>query len=159
CSPKTGMLSINCISLVPFWPAAGCSRRRPGWVVSSALLAFDTNSKSPGCRPGSVSRGRRGLCLRLLLRGNLCLSNGVIWVADLEAGEAADADVFAELGDLLRDELLDGQRLLLDEGLLEQADLLVELGHLALEHLLDDVRRLAGGSGLRAIDVLLALDV
>ena len=53
----------------------------------------------------------------------------------------------------------DGQRLLLDEGLLEQADFLVELAHLAFEHLLDDVGGLAGGGSLGAVDVLLALEV
>ena len=63
------------------------------------------------------------------------------------------------LRDLGGDELRDGLRLLLDEGLLEQAELFVELAELALEHLLDDVGRLAGGCGLGAVDVLLALEV
>ncbi len=63
------------------------------------------------------------------------------------------------LRDLRGDELRDGLRCFLDEGLIEEAELFVELGELAFEHLLDDVGGLAGGCGLGAIDVLLALEV
>ena len=87
------------------------------------------------------------------------MGNGPVGSADFEAGEAADADVFAEFGDLRGDELGDGLRRFLDEWLIEEAELFVELRELALEHLLDDVRRFAGGCGLGAIDVLLALEV
>ena len=79
--------------------------------------------------------------------------------ADLEAGEAAHGDVLAQLADLLRDQFLDRDGLILDEGLLQQANLLVELRHLAVDDLLDHRCRLAGGGSLRAIDLLLALQI
>src|SRR5216684_3088326 len=44
--------------------------------------------------------------------------------ADLEADEAGDGDVFAELRDLALDQVGDGGGVFLDEGLLVEADLL-----------------------------------
>src|SRR5689334_11368651 len=104
--------------------------------------------------------GFRSLGLHLsVFAGLLGGGNGPIGIAYLEAGEAADGDVLAEFADLLRDELRDGDGLLLDEGLVQQADLLVELAHLAFDDLLDDWRGLAGCRGLGAIDFLFALHV
>src|SRR5258708_39754495 len=53
------------------------------------------------------------LCLRVV---RCCLDggDGPVGVTYLEAGEAAHGDVFAELADLLRDELRDAHGLLLD---------------------------------------------
>ena len=82
---------------------------------------------------------------------------GPVGVADFESGEAADGDVFSELADLLAISVLDGDGLVLDEGLVEQADLFVELAHLAFDDLLDDLGRLASGGGLGAVDFLLPL--
>src|ERR1019366_5039097 len=72
-----------------------------------------------------------------------------------ESREALHRDVLTEFADSGRDELADGDGLLLDEGLLKQAHFLVELGHLAFDDLLDHRSGLARGGSLRAIDVLL----
>ena len=53
--------------------------------------------------------------------------NGLACVADLEAREATDRDVLAQLTDLGCDELSDADGLVLDERLFEQTDFLVEL--------------------------------
>src|SRR5205807_6634148 len=79
-------------------------------------------------------------------------------LADLEAGEAGDADLLAELGGRLGDELahLLLPLLVLDPGLIEKAHLGVEGLELPLDDLVDDVRRLV--RDLRAVDRRLALD-
>ncbi len=84
---------------------------------------------------------------------------GPLWGSYFEAGEATDADVFAQLGDLGCDELRDGLRGFLDEGLVEQADFLVELRHLAFEDLADDGFGLALHGGLGEEDFLFAVEV
>src|ERR1019366_3782879 len=90
---------------------------------------------------------------------SLRLRYGPVGRAHLEAGKAADGNVFAQLAHLLPNQLLDADGLVLDKGLLQQADLLVKLGHLAFNDLFDYGRRLARGSRLRAKDILLALEV
>src|SRR5215203_7079744 len=60
----------------------------------------------------------------------------------LEADEAGDGDVLAELGDRRLDQLADGQLRVADRGLVEQADLLVEAVQLTLDDLLDHLRGL-----------------
>jgi hypothetical protein len=63
-------------------------------------------------------------------------------LAELEAREAADLDVLADLGDQLLLELLDRLVGVLHERLVEEADVLQPLRELALDHLL---RRPASG--------------
>src|SRR5882757_7787476 len=157
----------------------GCCRRRPEVVVSNArgtdgghwlrrgavgLVALNQRSRKETCERSPIHGDRRSesraCCLRLsVVCGLLGCGDCPVGVAYLEAGEAAHGDVFAELADLLRDELRDGHGLLLDEGLIEQTDLFVELAHLAFHDLLDYWRRLAGCGGLGAVDLLLALHV
>src|SRR5436305_15246188 len=86
-------------------------------------------------------------------------SDGLAAFAYFEPGEAAHADVLTQLADFRRDELAHRDGLVLDERLVQQADFLVELSHLAFHDLLHDCGRLAGSSGLRAVDVLLAVEV
>src|SRR5258708_5258332 len=49
------------------------------------------------------------------------------YVADFEAGEAADGDVFSQLADFAGDELVHGDAGLFHEGLFEKTNLFVEL--------------------------------
>jgi hypothetical protein len=58
-------------------------------------------------------------------------------LTDLEAGEAADDDVFAQLSDLRVEQIIDRLGVVLDESLLEQADRAVILVDLARDDLLD----------------------
>src|ERR1035437_5266426 len=85
--------------------------------------------------------------------------DGPVGRAHLEARKAPHGNDLAQLAYLLRDQLLDADGLVLDEGLLQQANLLVELGHLAIYDLLYHRGRLAGGGGLRAEDILLAVEI
>src|SRR5688500_3023077 len=48
--------------------------------------------------------------------------------AELETSEAADDDVFTDLGDVLLDQIADRTPAVLDEGLIEQGDGLERLG-------------------------------
>ena len=64
------------------------------------------------------------------MRGFRLIGNSV---SDLEAGEAGNRDVFAELGDFGLDELIDGHGVVFHEGLVVEADLFVELGHAAFD--------------------------
>src|ERR1700722_5839943 len=81
------------------------------------------------------------------------------WIADLEAGKAAYAEVFAQLADLLRDQVLDGERLIFDERLIKQANLFIKLAHLAFHDLLDHLGRFSRGRGLGPVNILLPLQV
>src|ERR1700719_2206075 len=72
--------------------------------------------------------------------------------ADLEAGEAANGDVFAELGDGLGDFFADGHGLVLDKMLFVEASLLIELLHLTGDDFLDDGVRLSGGARLSGVN-------
>src|SRR5215469_8401838 len=65
------------------------------------------------------------LCLRILL--GFADGDGLADIADLETGEAADRDVFAQLADLAGDQLMHGDARLFHERLIEQAHLFVEL--------------------------------
>src|ERR1700677_4053186 len=80
-------------------------------------------------------------------------------IAYLEAGEAAYAEVLAQLADLLRNQVLDGKRLILDKGLIEQANFFIKLAHLAFNDLIDYLGRLTRGRSLGAVDVLLPLQI
>src|ERR1044071_7830798 len=60
-------------------------------------------------------------------------------LAHLVAREAADGDALARLGDLLREQLVDGLGRVLDERLVEEHRLLEELVEAALDDLLDDL--------------------
>src|SRR5947209_1358241 len=91
--------------------------------------------------------------------GQFRCGDSPVGITYLEAGEAADTDVFAELCDFGGNNLSDGLRLVLDEGLIEKAKLFIELAELAFKHLLDDVRGLTGRGGLGTVDILLALKV
>ena len=73
-------------------------------------------------------------------------------VADLEADEAGNRHILAELGDFGLDELLDGQAVFLDERLIVKADLFVELGHTAFNDLFGDLFGLAFGDDTRLLD-------
>src|SRR5436309_181994 len=79
-------------------------------------------------------------------------------IAEPEADEPPDADVLADPGDVLGDQLADRDLRVLDEGLLQQAELLVELGELPVDDLLDDLRGLARSSRLLPVDLPLGLD-
>src|ERR1700730_1353348 len=112
------------------------------------------------CRKLSRARGKCLVILQALFGLLLWFRNGdgLARIADFEAHEAAHSDVLAQFADLGCNQLRDADRLVLDEGLLEQADLFIELAHLAFDDLFNDLGRLASGRGLRAIDVLLALE-
>src|SRR5579863_10411565 len=76
-------------------------------------------------------------------------------VADFEPCESRDRDVFAQLGDFGLDQLIDGNRVFLDERLLVEADLFVELGHAAFHDLVDHLLGLAFVQGAGTLDFLL----
>src|SRR5262249_44044468 len=78
-------------------------------------------------------------------------------IAHLEADEARDRHVLAELGDLGLDELLDRQSGFLDERLFEEADLFVELGEAAFDDAVDDLLGLAFVQGAGAGDFALLI--
>src|SRR5438874_1771294 len=59
--------------------------------------------------------------------GQFRCGDSPVGITYLEAGEAADTDVFAELCDFGGNNLSDGLRLVLDEGLIEKAKLFIEL--------------------------------
>ncbi len=99
--------------------------------------------------------GRSGDLARRLLRGGI---GGDSAFAHLEAHEAPDGDVLAQLGDHLADQLADGHRLVLDEVLLVEAVFLVELFHLAVDDFLDHRFRLAGGARLLFVDFALVVE-
>src|SRR5580658_4718640 len=80
-------------------------------------------------------------------------------IADLEAGKAAHAEVLTQFADLLRDQVLDGKGLILDEGLVEQANFFVKLAHLAFHDLFDYLGRLTRSRSLRAVNILLPLQI
>ncbi|HMF52725.1 MAG TPA: hypothetical protein VK593_00140, partial [Edaphobacter sp.] len=82
---------------------------------SSGLALMSQRKKEPGQSPGLVKvegRLRRRLVCRALGGGG----DGPVRVAYLEAGEAAHADVLAELCHARGDDLRDGLRLLLMNG-------------------------------------------
>jgi hypothetical protein len=79
-------------------------------------------------------------------------------LAQLEAHEAADLDVLAELRDQRLLELIDRLVGVLHERLVEEADVLQPLGELALDHLLRDRLGLARLDGLGDQDGALARD-
>src|SRR5215469_12376660 len=106
--------------------------------------------KRCGCAGLGLLRSRR----RSWGRGGKLIGD----FADLEAGEAADGDVFAEVGDRGGDFLTDRDGFVLDKVLLVEAGLLVELFHLALDNLLDDGLWLPGSAGLRGIDFALLFE-
>src|ERR1700677_2085227 len=87
------------------------------------------------------------------------LGDGPDRIAYLEAREAAYAEVLTQLADLLRNQVLDGKRLILDKGLIEQANFFIKLAHLAFNDLIDYLGRLTRGRSLGAIDVLLPLQI
>src|ERR1700733_8754328 len=66
------------------------------------------------------------LCLRKTIFGGvwLDLGNCPHRIADFEASEPADAEVLAQLANLLRDQVFNGERLILDERLIQQANFL-----------------------------------
>ena len=123
------------------WTAARLSAEQS----SAGALISDCFGSTKKRLASSARRSAGRLSSRELLGFLFRLSDGdgLAGIADLEAGEAAHRDVLAQLADLGGDQLRDADRLVLDEGLLQQADLLVELGHLAFDDLLHDVRRLA----------------
>src|ERR1044071_4105671 len=79
-------------------------------------------------------------------------------LAELEAHEAADLDVLADLRDQLLLDLIDRLVGVLHPRLIEQADLLHPLRDLAVDHLLDDGLGLAALLRLRDEDGALAVD-
>src|SRR3954471_10801887 len=91
-------------------------------------------------------RGDLGCEIALLLLETL---------AELEANEAADLDVLADLRDQLLLDLLDRLVGVLHERLVEETDLLHPLRELTLDHLLGDRGRLAALDGLRDEHALL----
>src|SRR5882724_10460599 len=78
-------------------------------------------------------------------------------IAHLEAHETRHDDVFAQFRDLGLNQLIDGERVLLDERLFVQADLLVELAQPPLNDLVDDLLGLAFGQRPGALYVFLFL--
>jgi hypothetical protein len=78
--------------------------------------------------------------------------------AYFEAGETADGDFFAEVGDGLIDFFTDGHGFVFDEVLFVEAGFLVELFHFASDDFLDDLLGLAGGASLGQIDFAFAVE-
>jgi len=76
----------------------------------------------------------------------------------LESCESADIHVLADFGDLLRQQILDDDGWILDEGLFEQAIFLVELLELALDDFRPGGRWLAEFLGLPFVDAALFRD-
>src|SRR5580698_3994277 len=114
--------------------------RLPG--TNQIIRSLRSNIKKARHMPG-LFKFTNSDCLRLrLFSGRLGLRNGPVRIANLEAGKAADGDILTQLADLLRDQVLDRNRLLLDKRLIQQADFLVELAHLAFDDLLDHRSRL-----------------
>src|SRR6266436_5740816 len=81
-----------------------------------------------------------------------------LFAAYFEASESGYADVFAQLGYLRLNELIDGQRVLFDEGLLVETDLLIEFAHAALDDFVGHLLRFALGDDAGALDILLPFD-
>src|SRR5262249_32974903 len=79
-------------------------------------------------------------------------------LAQLEPGEAANADVLADLGDGLGHHLVDLLLVVLHEGLVHQADRLVVLLHLPAEDLVDHRLGLLLLPELGPLDLPLAVD-
>src|SRR5215207_7255009 len=75
---------------------------------------------------------------------------------DLEAGEAAQDELLADLGRVGVEQVLDRLLVVADVRLVEQDDLLVVVLELALDNLLDDLLGLA--LGLAGVDLPLLLD-
>src|SRR5437763_9522315 len=102
------------------------------------------------------------LCLRAIdERRGTCFSLSVpapLFAAYLEAGEASYRDVLTQLGNLRLDEILDRERVLLDEWLIVQAHLFVELGHPPFDDLVSHFLRLALGDDTGLLDLLFLLD-
>src|SRR5215469_17775897 len=82
--------------------------------------------------------------------------DGLALIAHLEPGKAAHADVLAQLANGGCNELRDGDRLVLDKGLLVQADLFIKLAHFTLDHFLGYVIRFPASLGLSEINIFLA---
>ena len=76
-------------------------------------------------------------------------------IAHLEPGEARHGYVFAQLGDLRLDQVVDGGRIVFNEGLLVQADLFVEFVHAPFDDLIDHLFGLALIQSAGAMDVAL----
>src|SRR5437016_2895051 len=98
------------------WTPACCS-------ASCNAKALITVASMPMTAPTS-SYGRR-------------LGGGFAGIANLEAHEARNRDIFAQLRDLCFYQVLDGGGVFLDERLLIQADFLVVLVHAAFDDLVD----------------------
>src|SRR5215831_5568717 len=64
-------------------------------------------------------------------------------IADFEAGETGYRNIFAQFGNLLLNELVDGDRVLFDEGLLVQANLLEIFADTAVHNLFGNLLRFA----------------
>src|SRR5207245_2781056 len=79
-------------------------------------------------------------------------------IAHLEAGETGHRDVFAQLGDLRFDQLVDGNGGFLDEGLLVEADLFVILADAAFHDLLGNLFRLALIDYAGLLDILFLVE-
>src|SRR6476646_1101264 len=74
-------------------------------------------------------------------------------LSDVKAREAPHRDVLLQLGDVLRNVLLNGQARLAEVGLLHEAALLEEVLHLAVDDLRDDLRRLPVLLRFRLVEV------
>src|SRR3984885_15485762 len=122
-----------------------CSNISVTTVIESSALSR-TPAVPPaiaGClRASPAQRKKRAPLAPIELFGLLFrLSNGdsLTRIAHFEASEAAHRDVFAELANLGGNQLSNGDRLVLNEGLLQQADFFVKLAHLAFDHFFRDV--------------------
>src|ERR1700679_580032 len=111
--------------------------------------------KGPGMTPGPSNY----FSIWLFYGVRLDLGHCPDRIAHLEPRKAAHAQVLTQLADLLRNQVLDGEGLVLDERLVEQANFFVKLAHLAFHNLLDHRRRLPGGRSLRTVNVLLPLQI
>src|SRR4030095_13891678 len=91
------------------------------------------------------------LYFRLQVRGSLFKA----FARDV-ARKTSHANILTNLADDIIDQLLDGEFVILNEGLIVKARLLVEVLELSFNDLLDDVLRLARRHCLFLIDLALA---
>src|SRR4029079_14273909 len=127
-SVRLGRAPPSVVTVQPLSAIDGATtvrRRRPIVVERSAQSQAQTKRPERKLRPFVSLPVKRLLGFFFLCRFRD--GDGLADVADLEAREALHRDVLAQLADFRRDELADGNGLLLDEGLLVEADLLVEL--------------------------------
>src|SRR5580704_11951869 len=129
-------------------------RHAPGRRNRTALREMTLTGTGCARKTGEESLGRNGRIGSLRSRDR---RRKAIRFADLEAGEAANPYILAELRDRLVDQFLHRHALVLDEVLLVKAIFLVKLFHPAVHDLFDHTFGLPACFRLLAVDVALAV--